>query len=174
MQGIVALLDEKHTVAVRELWSGLEKQGGQTFPHPHVSLAILDEDNLDLVLERLEQLVRGLRPFVIHTAGVGIFNKPAPVVYLPVVRAPNLESLHQLVWRTYPRMAKAAQFYHADQWVPHITLAAGDLNTARLPEVIAFLADRDLHWEISIDNLAFAVEVAGGFELRCGCKFGGS
>jgi hypothetical protein len=175
MQGIVSQLDHEHTRAVQDLWAGLEKQFGlhgvQEFPYPHISYAIIDGHDPDAVLRRMEKLVSQLHPFTIRTAGIGIFNKPAPVVYLPVVRSPELARLHRLVWRTFPLKAASAGFYAVEHWIPHITLASGDLDDKLLPEVTAFLAGYDLHWEVLIDNLAFAVQVGEGFELRCGCKF---
>jgi 2'-5' RNA ligase len=121
----------------------------------------------------LHGAVSRLRPLTIHTAGLGVFMSPAPVLYIPVVRAPTLERVHRLVWRNFPLKEGDGGYYAPAQWVPHITLAVGDLTSANLPDVIAFLAGRDFHWEIRLDSLSLVVDVAGKYEIQCGCRFEG-
>lgn len=177
MQGIIALLDPPHTQQVLDLWAELDQRlglrGVQVFPYPHVSFHILDGYDPVMIREKLSQEVAHLRPFTIHTAGLGIFMTPAPVLYIPVVRGPALERVHRLVWKAFPVKEENAGYYAPEMWVPHITLAVGDLTHDNLPEVIAWLAGRDFHWEIRLNGLSLAVEVGEKYEIQCGCRFEG-
>src|SRR2546425_461787 len=45
------------------------------------------------------------------------------------------------------------EYYHPDQWVPHITLHHGNLSADALAEAVRLLSQRDFTWRLRLDNL---------------------
>lgn len=177
MQGILSLLDGEHSRQLSELYAELERhfglEGVQEFPYPHLTYYILDSYDLSTVEARMKDAASRLRPIRVKTAGLGIFLHPSPVLFIQVVRSPALERIHRLLRRTFPPLEGTGGFYSAEEWMPHITLARGDLTLAMLPDVVAMLSGRDFHWDITLDNLAFAGGGPEGIEIQCRCAFGG-
>lgn len=177
MNGILALLDPTHSAQVKDLWLELEQRFGmcgvRIFPYPHVSFHILDGYPLATIQERLHDTVTRFKPVKVKTAGIGLFVTPAPVLYIPVVRATALDRIHRLLWKAFPPLTGNGGYYAPNEWIPHITLAVGDLKAELLPEVIAVLSSRDFHWEITLDNLTFVEQTTEGFAIRCKCPFEG-
>ncbi len=90
-----------------------------------------------------------------RTAGLGIFTGPQPVLYIPVVRSPELTQFHQALWQRVSRVGNRIQaYYHPDQWMPHITIGFGDTGSEKLSQIVRYLGERDFHWEITVDNVA--------------------
>src|SRR5262249_21259931 len=102
----------------------------------------------------LQQVARQTAPFEVETDGVGIFTGPSPVLYLPVVRSPILTEIHQQLWQALgPIGGGITPVYGHEHWIPHITLAQGDLTHAHLPAVMPLLSGRTFSWRIPIANL---------------------
>lgn len=177
MNGLVALLDSPSTGRVQMLWDELERRfqlrGVRAFPYPHISFNILDEYETEQVETKLRKISAPIRPFAVETAGLGFFLHPEPVLYIPVVRSPALNAVHQKLWRAFPPKTAGISLYSPEKWVPHITLAVDDLTREVMPEMLRFLSDIDFHWSIRLEGLTFAVKTDGGYEFRCGCEFGG-
>jgi len=177
MEGILSLLDSKYSQQVREIWADLEKRFGlrgvQEFPYPHVSFQISEGYPPETIQERMHDTVVRFKPIRVRTAGLGLFVNPAPVLYIPVVRATALDRIHRLLWKAFPPLTGDGGYYSPNQWIPHITLAVGDLQTEMLPHVIGQLSARDFHWEITLDNLAFAAQTDQGLAIQCTCRFSG-
>ena len=177
MEGILSLLDSSHSQQVKEIWSELEARFGlrgvQEFPYPHVSFQISEGYSLETIKTRMRDTVSRFKPIQVQTAGLGLFVKPSPVLYIPVVRATSLDRIHRLLWKAFPPLNGDGGHYSPNQWMPHITLAVGDLKAEMLPQVTQLLAERDFHWKITLDNLAFASQSAAGLAIQCSCKFEG-
>jgi 2'-5' RNA ligase len=177
MDGILALLDSPHSTQVKDLWLELDQRFGLRgvlrFPYPHVSFHILDGYSLTTIQDRLHDTVTRFKPIKVKTAGIGLFVTPAPVLYIPVVRATALDRIHRLLWKAFPPLTGSGGYYAPNEWMPHITLAVGDLKAEMLPEVIGVLSSRDFHWEITLDNLTFVEQTSEGLTIRCKCPFEG-
>ncbi|PZN09218.1 MAG: hypothetical protein DIU69_08940 [Bacillota bacterium] len=76
------------------------------------------------------------------------------------------------IYRTpYPHFschvaAGTVDYYHPESWVPHITLAEHDLDAATAGRAVEFLLNRDLYWEVIIDNVALIDDTGTRQELR--------
>jgi 2'-5' RNA ligase len=177
MQGILSLVDPASAERVKTICAELSERFGlhgvEAFPYPHISFCFLDGYSQGKVEERLRDTVSRFKPFKAKTAGIGIFLKPNPVVFISVVRGTAMERLHRLINKAFPPLDGDAGFYTSDHWVPHITLAVGDLTTEMLPDIIRLLSTRDFHWEITMDNLTFASETENGLVIQCICRFNG-
>ena len=48
-----------------------------------------------------------------------------------------------------------ADYYHPDNWLPHITIGFGDIDRDNLAEIVRFLIGRELNWEIKVSNVTY-------------------
>ncbi|QBD81628.1 hypothetical protein EPA93_38930 [Ktedonosporobacter rubrisoli] len=77
------------------------------------------------------------------------------MLYIPVVRTGELSCFHQELWSAISCAAQEIMpYYEPEIWVPHITLAEHDIEAEKLSRLMARLFTRELHWKITIDNLA--------------------
>jgi len=175
MDAVVSLLDADHERRVRDLWRELEADFGvlrvrEILPFPHVTFQGAESYDERRVGPLLERLAHAARPFVIRTAGLGIFTGTKPVLTVAVARDAALDAFHRLVWDTLGAVASELSPYYApgDRWMPHVTLAQHDLERTNLPAIVGALCERDFAWEIRIENLALLVknERDETFEVR--------
>ena len=159
MAATASLLDDAHATKVQEIWDllrsehGLSKVGGS--PLPHFSYQCARDFDLALLTEVVGKVAEKARPLKIRTAGLGVFSGPRPVVYIPVVRSPELTRLQLALWSAGAvACEQPLAEYHPAAWIPHITLAQGDLHADRLGALMNTLNDLDLIWEFEVDNLA--------------------
>ncbi len=171
MNAIVSLLDEEHDRIVRDLWDELDHDFGVTSqyanPFTHFSYHVANDYELDALRPMLDGLVHDHAPFTITTAGLGVFTGTRPVLFVPVVRSPDLDALHTALWsRCTAAFGVGLPFYAPDAWVPHVTLAQGPAAVERFPDVVRAMAHRDFAWRLRIDNLAVIEDGAPDRGLR--------
>lgn len=180
MAASASLLDETHSGKVVELWDRLEAEVGVTAvkisPAPHFSYQAARDFDLDALADVVGKIAAKARPLRIRTAGAGVFTGPRPVVYIPVVRTPELSRLQLALWSAGAVATESPMLaYHPAAWIPHITVAQADVTPELLPRVMAVLNETDLSWDLQVDNLAIVrgrgerpQEVTARFELRGG------
>ena len=158
MQGIVSLLDEPHTQIIHDIWQELKTKcgirGTQVPEFPHFSYHVAESYDEEPLRTLLKNIIAYQKTFKVKTAGLGIFNGGAPVLFVPIVRDPALTILHQSICPALSTTTNTSlSYYEPQSWMPHITLAQGDLTPQNLPDVIRLLNDRNFAWEIEINNL---------------------
>jgi 2'-5' RNA ligase len=171
MDGVVSLLDADHYRRVEELWSELAHEFGLRGVFaarlPHFSYHVAQDYDTAALHTILQQFNVGRVPFRIHTAGLAIFTGQRPVLYIPIVRTLELSQFQESLWHAVAPAAVAIhRHYSPNNWMPHITLAYGDLSHAIVPEVFRLLSNRDFAWDIAVDNLALICETSRGLEER--------
>ncbi len=160
MQGIVSLLDSSHTNQVEKLWRNFEEEFGfQGVPDasfPHITYFIAKEFAVDGLAMALKNIADRFNPIEINATGLALFTHPELVLYVPVVRSPRLEAVHNaLAPICRQHGAQLSPYYFSDQWLPHITLGHGeDFSLDSLSRILEWFADRPISWQISLDNLA--------------------
>lgn len=160
MHGIVSLLDDSHYQQVIEIWAALKQElgvsGVYTTPFPHFSYHVAEHYDLERLKPIVSQLANQTAPFQVQTSGLGVFTGGLnPVLYVNVVRSPQLSHIQQLVWPALtPSSSGIVTYYHPDQWVPHITLGYGDITPENLPEAIRLLQRWSFTWQISVNNFS--------------------
>jgi 2'-5' RNA ligase len=159
MQGIVSLLDGEARERTEQLWEELRRDFGVSGIHtkrfPHFSYHVADDYNLTPLRPGLEELARATRTFSAQVSGIGIFTRKEPVIYLPVVRSAGLQTMHGNVARLAdPSATGINEYYAADIWIPHVTIAEGDVDILVLPEIVRRFGERNLRWELPVTNLA--------------------
>jgi 2'-5' RNA ligase len=165
MHGIVALLDDEHTAKVEALWKDLRKNCGLSgiliARFPHFSWHVAEDYEFEPFEEKLAQITHQIAPFTVHTAGLGVFSGENPVVYIQIVKDPQLLHLHQNIWEeTQGFGTGVSQYYAPERWIPHITLASRDVTKDNLPHIVSLLWGRLIDWEIQIDCFALGYQHA--------------
>jgi 2'-5' RNA ligase len=171
MHGIVSLLDNDHNQLVEELWAELERElsvhGVYVTPYPHFSYQVAQVYDVDKIEPVLQRITSNITTFKVRTSGLGIFTGFSPVLYIPVVRSLELTQLHEELWKEIsPASSGVVEYYHPDQWMPHITIGFGDISKDNLSQIIPFLAERDFNWEINVNNLALIYDTGTKQELK--------
>ena len=171
MHGIVSLLDNDHNQLVEELWAELEQEfsvhGVYVTPYPHFSYHVAQEYDVDKIESVLQRITSNITTFMVRTSGLGVFTGNPPVLYIPVARSLKLTQLHQELWQEIsPASSGVQEYYHPDQWMPHITIGFGDISKDKLSQIIPFLAERDFNWQITVNNIALIYHTGTKQELK--------
>ncbi|MGD0752290.1 MAG: 2'-5' RNA ligase family protein [Anaerolineales bacterium] len=163
MNGIASLLDKPATSRVETLWQELEARCGlvgvKTTPFPHLTWQVTE----NYVFPRLEAALHALAsqatPFIIHTAGLGLFTGAHPILYITIVKDEQLMRFHSLLWEQMNGIAfHPVLYFSPGHWVPHITLAYNDITPANLDCVMQFMAFQSFDLNIQIDNLILVTQ----------------
>lgn len=160
MNALVSLLSHDRAEEIRSIWWELESRFGITSryvkPFIHFSYHVVaDEYDIDHLAPTLDELSAKRAPFRVPTTGTGAFTGSQSVIFIGVTRTPELDALHQTLWDTCtPGFGVGLPYYSPEAWSPHITLAQGTRAGEQLPEILKFLEERDLTWDIEVDNLA--------------------
>jgi 2'-5' RNA ligase len=171
MHGVVSLLDDEHYALVEHLWDELEtKLGVRSIcktPFPHFSYHVAEGYAVGLLEPILRRLASHCGVFRVRTGGLGVFSGDYPVLYVAVVRSPALSALNQKLWQELAGASTGAvEYYHPEQWMPHITLADGDVLKDHLPEAVRLLSARAFDWEIEVTNLSLIYDTGTAQEVR--------
>src|SRR5947209_8511347 len=146
MQGVVSLLDDRHYARVEAIWEELgqkfDVRGMYVVTYPHFSFQVAEQYDDGACETALRELAARTRPFRVRTAGLGVFTVASPILYIP------------------------------DEWVPHITLAHGDIDPDKLAEIVRTLSRRNFHWELTVNNLALIYDTGKEQGVRCRFNFG--
>jgi 2'-5' RNA ligase len=180
MHGLVTLLPEPYYKQVESIWIELEEkfglQGIRVTPYPHFSWQIAGDYNQDKLFNLMEKISLEQTIIKTHTTGLGLFTGDSPVIYIQVVKTPQMMDLHKRIWDLSEKITTMRSPYYApDNWIPHISIAYEDVNRNTIKGLFEDLAFRDFHWEITIDNLAFIFEPDGKIgDLLNTAKFSGT
>ena len=166
LQGVVSILDQEHCDKVESLWDELEREFGlksAAAAYPHFSYQVVERYDVQRVKDTLTRLTHSAAPFNVHTSGLGIFTGDSPTLYITVARSVYLTKFHSHLWKRLSKTGRAIHTHHygPDNFVPHITLAAGDLTLEHLPEAVKLLGSRSFNWNIHIDNVALVLDAQG-------------
>jgi 2'-5' RNA ligase len=177
MNGIASLLDTPATERVKRLWQELEVRCGLTgvkiTPFPHFSWQVAEGYDIPALETVLQEIVRETKPFRVRTTGLGLFTGDSPIIYIPLVKDRELLEFHARLWdATRSSVISAHPYYSPEAWVPHITLAYGDVNADNLGCAMHFLAAQSFDWEIQVDNLVFIAQSEGATVEACRYHFG--
>jgi hypothetical protein len=172
MQAVISLLPQPIYKQVEEIWKELDRRftlmGVQVTPFPHLTWQVAEDYDLETLPGLLEQLAVDIRPIPIRTAGLGIFTGPSPVVYVAVINSPYLSEVQHTIWKALdPIASQPVAYYLPNMWIPHISLAYGDLVMDLVDDVMEWLLDQDYNWSMTIDNIAYVYAEPGkSAELR--------
>ena len=177
MQGIVSLLGGADGERVEQLWDELRRDFGVRGIHskrlPHFSYPVAEEYDLARAPAMLGARASQIRSFPAQTSGIGIFTRKEPVIYLPVVRTWELAVLHKEIAAAVSTLATGINEYYAEEiWIPHITIAEGDVDSLVLPEIVRRFGERNFRWELRVTNFAVIRATDDVQEVCFRCDFG--
>lgn len=166
MHGVVTILPQPYYAQVEALWDELEENFGlrgiRVTPFPHFSWQIGEEYDTAALQEALTRLSASQPPLQVSTTGLGLFTGERPVLFIPVVKSPQLAAFHQALWEALePITIGASPYYSPQNWMPHISLVYDDLTAENMGVVLKSLACRTFNWEFTADNLSFIYEPSG-------------
>jgi 2'-5' RNA ligase len=178
VQGIVSLLDGADRERVEQIWDELRRDFGVSGIYakrfPHFSYHIAEQYDLARAEAALRALAAKTRPFAAQTSGIGIFTRKDPVIYVPVVRSAKLADLREKIAEFASPLATGVnEFYGEEIWMPHITIAEGDVDLLVLPEIMRRFGERNFRWELRVTNIAIIRAAEDVQEVSCRCEFGG-
>ena len=165
MQAIVSALDDPHREMVDNIWGELKAvfglQGVTGSTRPHLTYHVADAYDGSTIAGTLTAVARTSPPFTIETHGLGVFHGDDTVLYLHVSPSPTLAEMHSRVRDAASPIATAPKpVYAPATWVPHITLAIGDLTEEVLPLALQLLNRRTYEWVIPITNVCLIENTA--------------
>jgi 2'-5' RNA ligase len=171
MDGIVSILDDEHNKWVKEIWAGLDRHFGlrgiYVTPFPHFTYHVAEHYEVEEVNPVLKRFASEKAGFTVTTAGLGIFTGAHPVVYIAVVRSPELSHFHRMLWDELGDAGVGViDRYKPEGWVPHITLAIGDVDAVNLPHIVKYLSKRDFYWEIPVNAYSLVYSTGTEYGLR--------
>jgi hypothetical protein len=156
MYGIVSVLDEEHQLAVWELWADIEREFGVKLSDTHVPhfsyhvATVYAQPALDEVLATISATTAPVRTASFF---VGVINAPPPLFFLPLVRNDALSALHRRLWAELASIAtRPMERYAAERWFATVNLAP-DLERDISRKLLPFLLERNLAWDITVDNV---------------------
>ncbi len=168
MDAVVSLLPQPYYARVQSIWDDLERvlglHGYHITPYPHISWQIAKTYDRERLRSTLQELAARQAPLPIRTGGIGIFTGEYPVVYIQVVKTPELLVFHARVWETLQAAGSGISsnsFYAPEQWMPHISLAFLDVTMENIGPLMQRLAFHSYNWMMSIDQFAYLYQPEG-------------
>ncbi|GGF29162.1 hypothetical protein GCM10010954_30390 [Halobacillus andaensis] len=131
--GVATLLSGEEKLEVLTYWNMFEidfnSTGVQSFDSPNFGYQGGTCEDAASLKKDLEQLWAAHPSFEVNVDGFGYFEEPSPVVYLKIEKNERLAALHKDVHQLLEQHCENLfALYAPDQWVPHITLAMGDIS----------------------------------------------
>ena len=124
------------------LWRIMENRynfkNAQTSVLPYMTFLDGTCDDLDIeVVDRaFVELCPYLHPVEIIVDGMGWFESPFRTVYLRVIATDGLRQFHRQMYDVFASIMKRPnELYMPHNWVPHITLAVGDVTSQGLEDI---------------------------------------
>jgi 2'-5' RNA ligase len=154
------------------MWDLFEQQYGwkavQAFPHPNLGFQGGTCENIEPLRRELSRWVSRREAFEIAVDGAGYFEAPSRVIFLRVILTPELEQFHRELHEVLGRhCTDLSALYEPGQWVPHVTLAMGDVDLGALTRVREDLRDYHPRFLQAIRELSLAARrpERGGIEI---------
>ena len=148
---------------IRALWrqladAGLNSAMLDNNATPHISLAVFDEIELDLVRLVMADFAHRVTPISVRLAAVGTFPPGVKgdegAVYLAPTVSAHLLSHHDRFHRMlYALNLRADDYYLPGNWVPHCTVAL-DAPPDRVGEIVALCRASDVFHDAQLVDIS--------------------
>lgn len=164
--------DEVAEAAVRHIWQAIADAGFKSPMQdagyrPHISLAVYDDDALDLdgLQQTLKSFVGTLPPFFVDLSNIGIFPTNEGIIFLGATVTQTLQRIHADFHAAFAEFAGDLRpYYQVNHWVPHCTLAYG----LSPDEIAAILL---LGWQAPLPLRAQACQIGIAQVSPMSCEF---
>jgi len=126
----------------------------QSFPHPHMSFQAGISEDLQAIDLDLQKLTSQISPFPVAIGGIDIFEKPERVIFLSVTKTKELQKIHKKIDHLLQEhCSRTFRFYSPPDWLPHITLAQGDLTLNQFRKAKKDLENYHPHYKLILHNI---------------------
>lgn len=162
---IVSILENKPYKEVKKIWKFIEKEysssGVQLFKHPHMTFQGGKTKNPGQVYKDFKDVVSKIKPFWIEVCGVRHFNKEA--IWLKVEKTKNMIELSELI-NDFMKEHCRDLFgcYAPEKWIPHITLAMGDLTEDNFEKAWKELKKQKIGFKQKLHNICIVRQYPDG------------
>ncbi len=143
---ICLFLDTETENKIRRTWSILRTRGFsspllRSGGKPHLTLAIWENMDQNIILDDLEDFARTHRAFPVTFSSIATFGPESGTVFLGPVFTPPLIIVHDQLYRIFDEVKElSAGLYRPDSWVPHCSLTLG-LPPEDVPEALNICMD---------------------------------
>ena len=156
--GVVSILEGEAYQEIKKMWRLFEKEYDskaiQNFPHPHLSFQAGISEDLKTIDAKLNILSSEINPFPITLGGIGTFEKPERVIFLSVTRAETIQRIHKKISDLLQKYClQTFKFYTPSNWLPHVTLAQGDLTLNQFRKAKKDLENYHPHYKLILHNI---------------------
>ena len=157
--GILTILNESRNPDLYKTWKWLEESCQLPVeyltPIPHITWHVASSYALTGLKSILSRWAVHKRPIVAQASGLGIFTGPTPVIYVRVFKDQRLINFQRRLWKAVIGTAVEPSAYYApDAWMPHITLAYGEIPPDRLGCAVQALAYQVIRFKFTVDHIA--------------------
>jgi 2'-5' RNA ligase len=177
--GVMTILEGPLCDEAKRLWRVFEVEYGsvgvQTFAHPNLTFGGARVCDPRTFAERLGVEVGRLPSFELKVDGVGFFSKPERVVFLRVVLTEELAAIHHILDRVLEQHCDGlVDLYRPSAWVPHITLAMGDLSQEAFDAALSRWSNYRRTFEQTADQVSLvgSTNDGSGYEVLHRWKVG--
>ena len=158
MIAIASILDTNASNKTRELWKWLNEKCSYSdiklTQTPHLSWQTADDYDLEAVQDKIEKIVKKVKPFSFSTSGLGIFTEDKYILYLAVPVSSDLIYLHDLIWDELREDAKARNnLYKNGIWVPHISIIFDSVEPDQLICAINELLFTPIEFNVEVKSI---------------------
>jgi 2'-5' RNA ligase len=167
MPGVITLLEGESAARVEALWDAMAREFGvaRGYPGavPHFTYHLADAYDIPAAARGVTAVAAAWRGFEAQASGVGVFAGDSPVIFVPVIRSAALAALHAAVSDAMDAVGMAnLPYYTQAAWLPHVTIAQGNVPADALGPLLAWLARTPIDWRIPVTNLAVADQTSHG------------
>lgn len=133
MVGVMTILEGPLREEAKRLWQLFEDEYGsvgvQTFAHPNLTFGAGKCEDVSALDKALAGVTQRLEPFELVVRGIDAFQEPARVLFLSIAQTDELMRVHRTIHGVLALYCpEIASYYRPQSWVPHVTLAMGDLT----------------------------------------------
>lgn len=134
-------IDEEGEATIRGIWENVCDAGISSFMpdtgvRPHITLAVYDQLDIDLFLEKFSEFSRELSPISFSLSSIGAFLEPRGTVFIAPTVTHRLMNLHAKFHQEFHDLEHSLSEYSLPgKWLPHFTLAS-ELSDDQIKEVI--------------------------------------
>jgi len=165
VQSIVTAFDKPWRERVDEIWGELkavvaELKGAAVETRPHFTYQVAESYDPTRLRNALAGIAAGALKFEIKTTGVELFHgNDGLIVYLALAPSDALRALHRRIWEATQRIADGRKPVYAETtWVPHITVASGQIAEEQVALVSELLVRKEHRWTMPVTNLCYVLD----------------
>jgi 2'-5' RNA ligase len=125
-------------------------------PFAHFTLQLAEEYDWTGLERALAGFTQEWEPFELQTVGLLAFTGPNTGIAIAPRKDQRLLDFQAAVWEIVTPFAQGRvdQFYHPDNWIPHVTIKRTGADARGFGNAIAKLASNDFKWTTQVTNVS--------------------